>query len=64
MSEGMFPIVEVSGNAFERGRMHGEQARGRVERSIANYARLFAFCDIAWDAVSYTHLTLPTILRV
>jgi len=49
MSENMFPIVDVSGNAFERGRMHGEQARGRVERSIANYAHLFAFCDIAWD---------------
>jgi isopenicillin-N N-acyltransferase like protein len=49
MSEGMFPVVEVSGKAFERGRMHGEQARGRIERSIANYAHLFAFCEIAWD---------------
>src|SRR6185436_6792371 len=49
MSEGMFPIVDVSGNAFERGRMHGERARARVERSIANYAHLFAFCDIAWE---------------
>ena len=24
----MFPVVEVSGGAFERGRTHGERARG------------------------------------
>ncbi len=47
----MFPTVEVSGDAFERGRRHGEQARGRVERSLANYARLFAFHGMAWDEV-------------
>ena len=47
----MFPTVEVSGGAFERGRMHGEQARSRVERSLANYARLFSFHGIAWDEV-------------
>ena len=47
----MFPTVEVSGGAFERGRRHGEQARGRVERSLANYARLFAFHGMAWDEV-------------
>jgi isopenicillin-N N-acyltransferase-like protein len=45
----MFPVVEISGSAFERGRMHGELARGRVERSLANYARLFAFNGLAWD---------------
>lgn len=45
----MFPIVEVSGNAFERGRMHGERARSRVELSLANYARLFAFNGMAWE---------------
>jgi isopenicillin-N N-acyltransferase-like protein len=44
-----FPIVEASGNAFERGRMHGEQARSRVERSLANYARLFAFHGMPWE---------------
>jgi len=44
-----FPIVEVSGPAFERGRMHGEQARDRVERSLANYAGLFSFYGMAWD---------------
>ena len=45
----MFQIVDVSGSAFERGRLHGELARGQVERSLANYAHLFAYCGIAWD---------------
>jgi isopenicillin-N N-acyltransferase-like protein len=45
----MFPVIEVSGGAFERGRRHGEAARDRVERSLANYQRLFAFHQLAWD---------------
>ena len=48
-SGGLFPVIEVSGTAFERGRMLGALARAQVERSIANYARLFAFCGITWD---------------
>jgi hypothetical protein len=28
--------------------MHGELARGRVERSLANYARLFEFYGLPW----------------
>ena len=44
----MFPIIDLAGGAFERGRIHGAQARVRVERSIATYARLFAFCGIDW----------------
>jgi isopenicillin-N N-acyltransferase-like protein len=47
----MFPVIDVSGGPFERGRMHGELARERVERSLANYARLFAHCGIEWDEV-------------
>jgi isopenicillin-N N-acyltransferase-like protein len=45
----MFPVVEVSGGAFERGRQHGESARNRVERSLANYVKLFAFNGMGWD---------------
>ncbi len=45
----MFPVVEVSGGAFERGRIHGELARSRIERSVANYARLFAFNGMPWE---------------
>jgi len=43
-----FPVLELRGGAFERGRTHGEQARARVERSLANYARLFAFVGMPW----------------
>ncbi len=45
----MFPVIEVSGGAFERGRLHGELARSRVERSLANYADLFAFYGMPWN---------------
>lgn len=45
----MFPVVDVSGRPFERGRMHGELARERVERSLATYARLFAFVGVDWQ---------------
>ena len=44
----MFPIVEVTGTARERGRLHGSKARERIDRSVATYARLFAYCGIDW----------------
>ena len=46
----MFPVIEVSGGAFERGRRHGEKARAHIARSIANYADLFDFCGLSWAA--------------
>src|SRR5450759_4732669 len=45
----MFPLIEVSGPARERGQQHGLQAKARIERSIATYARLFAYCGIDWQ---------------
>ena len=45
----MFPVIELHGNPHERGRSHGEKARSRVERSLANYARLFAFVGMDWQ---------------
>ena len=45
----MFPVIDVSGGAYERGRVHGEHARDRVGRSLANYAKLFAFNGMAWE---------------
>ena len=45
----MFPLIEVSGSARERGQRHGLQAKARIERSIATYARLFAYCGIDWQ---------------
>ncbi len=44
----MFPLIEVCGSARERGQQHGQKARARIERSIASYARLFAWCGIDW----------------
>jgi len=44
----MFPVIEASGVARERGRIHGAVARARVERSIATYAKLFAYYGIDW----------------
>ncbi|HVP09021.1 MAG TPA: C45 family peptidase [Burkholderiales bacterium] len=44
-----FPVIELSGAAFERGRRHGDRARARVERSLANYAELFRFVGLSWD---------------
>ena len=46
---GMFPVVDLSGGAFERGRLHGERARDRVCRSLENYTKLFAFTGLPWD---------------
>ena len=45
----MFPMIEVSGSARERGQQHGLQARARIDLSIATYARLFAYCGIDWQ---------------
>ena len=44
----MFPIVRVSGSAYERGRQYGEQARARVRRSIAAYDRMYRYFA-GWD---------------
>jgi len=45
----MFPLIEVSGSARERGQQYGLKAKSRIERSITTYARLFAYCGISWQ---------------
>jgi len=45
----MFPSIDVSGSARERGQQHGLKGRERIARSIATYARLFAYCGIDWQ---------------
>ena len=45
----MFPVIEISGPPFARGRTHGRLAKARVERSLANYASLFGHCGIDWS---------------
>ncbi len=44
----MFPVLDLQGNAFERGYAYGVQARTRIAGSIRNYAALFARCGIDW----------------
>jgi isopenicillin-N N-acyltransferase like protein len=45
----MFPIIAIAGTPRDRGRQYGALARGRIQHSIASYARLFAFCGLTWD---------------
>ena len=45
----MFPVLELSGTPFERGRMHGQLARAQVTGSVRCYASLFASCGIDWS---------------
>ncbi len=39
----MFPIIALSGSAYERGCQYGQQAIPQIRHSIASYARLFAY---------------------
>jgi isopenicillin-N N-acyltransferase like protein len=45
----MFSILNLRGNAFQRGYAHGTQARAQVAGSVASYKTLFAHCDIDWS---------------
>ncbi len=59
----MFPIVQVSGTAYERGRGYGDQARDRVHRSIAAYDRTYRYFA-GWDwqrATTEARRFLPAI---
>jgi isopenicillin-N N-acyltransferase-like protein len=44
----MYPRISVEGDARERGRQYGEQARDRVRRSVAAYDEVFAHVA-GWD---------------
>lgn len=44
----MFPILSLSGSAYERGQQYGQQALPQIHHSIASYARLFAYRK-GWD---------------
>ena len=44
----MFPVLELTGNPFLRGKTHGQFARAQVTGSVRCYAALFASCGIAW----------------
>ena len=44
----MFPVLELTGDPFLRGKTHGQAARALVTGSIRCYAALFASCGIDW----------------
>jgi isopenicillin-N N-acyltransferase like protein len=44
----MFPLITVSGGSYERGHQYGTQARARIHRSVAAYARQFQY-EAGWD---------------
>ena len=44
----MFPVLDLTGNAFVRGKMMGQLARRQVTGSVRCYAALFAACGIEW----------------
>ncbi len=44
----MYPVVRVEGDARERGRQYGAQARERVQRSLAAYGKVFEHYA-TWD---------------
>jgi len=46
-----FPLVEVRGAPFERGRQHGQAAKERVERSVAIYAGRLRSMDWEWSDI-------------
>ena len=45
----MFPVLELSGDPFTRGKMLGQLARAQVTGSVRCYASLFASCGIDWS---------------
>jgi len=58
----MFPLIEISGSAHERGQQHGREAKARIERSIATYARLFAYCGIDWQGAQRLGAAYRTVI--
>ncbi len=44
----MFPLLELTGDPFSRGKLHGQWARAQVTGSVRCYAALFASCGIHW----------------
>lgn len=59
----MFPVITVTGAAYERGRQYGEQARDLVHQSVEAYSRVFHYYA-GWDwlrATSEAEQFLPAI---
>ncbi|HEU5010952.1 MAG TPA: C45 family peptidase [Roseiflexaceae bacterium] len=60
----MFPIITLSGSAYERGCQYGQQAIPQIRHSIASYARLFAYRKgAAWAAMQQAAEAYLPVLR-
>lgn len=51
MSYTAFPLVEISGRPFERGRAYGQAAAGRIKGSVRLYSEQMRRMDFSWDQV-------------
>jgi isopenicillin-N N-acyltransferase-like protein len=59
----MFPVIAVSGGAYERGKQYGAASAALIRHSIASYARLFAYRrGIDWAASCAEALTYRLLL--
>jgi len=58
-----FPHVRVKGDARERGRQYGTQARERVQRSLEAYERVFAYYT-GWTWAEVTERSLAYVAPI
>ncbi|MGH1359806.1 MAG: C45 family autoproteolytic acyltransferase/hydrolase [Burkholderiaceae bacterium] len=43
------PQIKLTGSAEDRGRVYGQSAQARIERSLRNYKSMFESVDLPWD---------------
>lgn len=59
-----FPLVEIEGPPRERGRLYGQRAAERIERSVSLYASAIGKQGVAWaDLREAAEAFLPAIAR-
>lgn len=58
-----YPVIELSGSPFERGKKYGETVREAVRRNISFYETIFkTFANVSWEKAKTVSLTfLPFI---
>jgi len=58
-----FPLIDISGDSYQRGLQLGTAASKRIKRSLQNYQTMFATCDITWAEASETGLACLEFAR-
>ena len=61
----MFPCIDTlsAHSAHERGQIHGQQAKDRIQHSVITYARLFAACGIDWASACERALRFEPVVE-